>query len=107
MTAENHDNAVAFTSHLPHMIAFSFFKMFKEKKLADSKIKKITGGSFRSITRVAKSSPDMWLPIFCENKNNLINLTKEFCACMHEFISNFNNKKNLRKLLQKSTDNEN
>lgn len=107
MSAEKHDELVAFTSHLPHIIAFNFFRMFKEKNSKNKQLKNITGGSFGSITRVAKSSPDMWLPIFFGNKKNLQKLTKEFCDHMRKFIHTFNNKKNLHKLLRKSINNEN
>jgi len=107
MPAEKHDELVAFTSHLPHIIAFNFFRMFKEKNSKNKQLKNIAGGSFGSITRVAKSSPDMWLPIFLGNKKNLQKLTKEFCEHMRKFIQTFNDKKNLHKLLRKSVNNEN
>ena len=32
MSAKEHDETVAFTSHIPHIIAFSFYKMFREKR---------------------------------------------------------------------------
>ncbi len=107
MTADEHDEFTAFTSHLPHIIAFNFYKMFKEKSLKDKRIRNITGGSFNSITRVAKSSPDMWLPIFQGNRKNLIKITDSFCRELKKFIKNLGNKKNLQKILEKSASDEN
>lgn len=107
ISAKQHDEIVAFTSHLPHIIAFNFFRMFKQKNIKNKQFQNIIGGSFNSITRVAKSSSQMWLPIFLGNKNNLQKLTKEFCAQIEKFSRTFNNEKNLKKLLDKSINNEN
>lgn len=107
MTAAEHDELAAFTSHLPHIIAFNFYKMFTDKSLKDKRIKNITGGSFNSITRVAKSSPDMWLPIFQGNRKNLIKITDSFCKELKKFIKTLDNKKNLQKILKKSVSDEN
>ena len=107
MSAKEHDEIVAFTSHLPHIIAFSFYKMFKEKNSQNKNIKSLVAGSFGSITRVAKSSPNMWTPIFLNNKNNLKLLSMQFCKQIKEFVNCFDDKKKLKGILYKSVNNEN
>ncbi len=102
MSAKEHDEIVAFTSHLPHIIAFSFYKMFKEKNSKNKNIKNLIAGSFESITRVAKSSLKMWLPIFLNNKNNLKLLSMQFCKQIKEFINCFDDEKKLKEVLYKS-----
>lgn len=107
MSAKEHDEIVAFTSHLPHIIAFSFYKMFKEKNSQNKNIKSLVAGSFGSITRVAKSSPNMWTPIFLNNKNHLKLLSMQFCKQIKEFVNCFDDKKKLKGILYKSVNNEN
>ncbi len=97
MSAKEHDKYVAFTSHMPHIIAFVYYKMFAEKSLKDKNIQNLTAGSFKSITRVAKSSPEMWLPIFLNNKNNLKILSQQLCKEIKTFTDSFNNTKKLKK----------
>ena len=106
MSAKEHDECVAFTSHLPHIIAFGFYKMFKEKNCKNRNIRNLVAGSFKSITRVAKSSPEMWIPIFLNNKNNLKVLAQEFCLRINLFVKSFDDEKKLKEILYKSAKNE-
>lgn len=107
MSAKEHDEVVAFTSHLPHIIAFSFYKMFKEKNNQNKNINNLIAGSFRSLTRVAKSSPQMWIPIFLNNKKNLKLLSEQLCKQLKEFVSCFDSEDKLKDILYKSINNEN
>ena len=107
MSAKEHDETVAFTSHLPHIIAFSFYKMFKEKKDKNKDIGSLVAGSFKSLTRVAKSSQQMWIPIFLNNKKNLKILSNELCKQIKNFVNTFNDKQKLEEILNKSIRNEN
>ena len=102
MSAKEHDETVAFTSHIPHIIAFSFYKMFKEKENKNKNIDSLVAGSFKSLTRVAKSSPQMWVPIFLNNKNNLKVLSNELCKQIKEFVDTFGNEEKLKEILSKS-----
>ena len=106
MSPEKHDELVAFTSHLPHIIAFSFYKIFKDKLKNNSQIKAVTAGSFESITRVAKSSSDIWLPIIENNTKNLKKVVDEFCNQLNLFSKNFKNKNKLKNLIDKSVRND-
>ena len=102
ISAKDHDETVAFTSHLPHIISFSFYKMFKDKETKNKNIDKLIAGSFKSLTRVAKSSPNMWIPIFLNNKNNLKVLSNELCKQIKDFVDTFGNEEKLKEILEKS-----
>jgi prephenate dehydrogenase len=71
MSAACHDNFVALTSHLPHLMAFALNKIYKDKRAKDKQIDSILAGSFYSAIRVASSSADMWAPIFEDNVKNV------------------------------------
>lgn len=97
MSATDHDKYAAFTSHLPHIIAFVYYKIFKEKCNKDKNIKNLVAGSFNSITRVAKSSSEMWIPIFLNNKKVLKVLSQQLCNEIKNFVTDFDNEKRLKK----------
>jgi prephenate dehydrogenase len=66
MAPAQHDAIFAATSHLPHILAYSFVDMIG--KLDDSgKIFPNAGGGFRDFTRIASSSPQMWHDIVRAN----------------------------------------
>jgi len=107
MQPEKHDELVAFTSHLPHIIAFSFYKIFKDKLKRNSQIESVTAGSFESLTRVAKSSSEIWLPIIKENKQNLKKLIMQYCKQINLFSESLSNEKELKSLIDKSVRDDN
>lgn len=77
MDSVSHDHHAAIISHLPHAISFALanFVMKEEDK---RNIVHLAGGSFRGMSRIAKSSPAMWESIFAQNKNNLIQSIEHF-----------------------------
>lgn len=89
MDSISHDHHAAIISHLPHAISFALanFVMKEEDK---RNIVHLAGGSFRGMSRIAKSSPAMWESIFAQNKQNLIQSIEhfqkelEFCKQMIE-----------------------
>lgn len=66
MDAERHDAIFAATSHLPHLLAYSFVEMLAERPDA-AEIFPNAGGGFRDFTRIASSSPQMWHDIIRAN----------------------------------------
>ena len=78
MSAKKHDELAAFTSHLPHIIAFALNKIYKDIKKKNTEIDYLTAGSFKSMTRVSVSSADMWAPIFAMNGKNAGKFLKSF-----------------------------
>ena len=81
MSAKEHDRHAAFISHMPHAVSFSLAQSVM--KQADPKsIIALAGGGFRSMSRIAKSSPNMWEDIFRQNKENLLESISAFNAEM-------------------------
>ncbi|MCF6331173.1 MAG: prephenate dehydrogenase [Sulfurimonas sp.] len=77
MGADEHDRHAAFISHMPHAISYSLANtvMNQENK---NNILALAAGGFRSMSRLAKSSPNMWEDIFRQNKGNLLEAIELF-----------------------------
>ncbi len=77
MPANEHDRHAAFISHMPHAISYSLANtvMNQENK---NNILALAAGGFRSMSRLAKSSPNMWEDIFRQNKVNLLEAIELF-----------------------------
>ena len=65
-TAEKHDELIAFTSQMPHIISNAYIKSPTAEKH-----KGFSAGSYKDLTRVAWLNPQMWTELFLENKDNL------------------------------------
>ena len=77
MDAKKHDHHVALISHLPHVISYSLVNsVLKEENKRN--IINLAGGSFSDVSRIAKSSPEMWSDIFKQNKENVLNSINSF-----------------------------
>ena len=72
MGAKEHDIHVAYVSHLSHISAFMLGKTVMGKEKDDRNIFDLAGSGFASTVRLAKSSPQMWAPIFIQNKEPLL-----------------------------------
>lgn len=72
MGAKEHDIHVAYVSHLSHISAFMLGKTVMGKEKDDRNIFDLAGSGFASTVRLAKSSPQMWAPIFIQNKDPLL-----------------------------------
>ena len=71
MDSKNHDIHACYMSHLPHAISFALANTVMNQE--DPKaIVTLAAGGFRDMSRVAKSSPQMWTDIFKQNKENLL-----------------------------------
>ncbi|MHB8155253.1 MAG: prephenate dehydrogenase [Candidatus Omnitrophota bacterium] len=66
LSAKKHDQALAFTSHLPHALAFSLIGAIPDKFL------NISSGSLRDTTRISSSDANLWSEIFLSNRSNLL-----------------------------------
>jgi len=71
MKAKEHDRHAAFISHMPHAISYSLACTVMAQENRDN-ILALAAGGFRSMSRLAKSSPYMWEDIFKQNKENLL-----------------------------------
>ncbi len=72
MDAGSHDEHVGYVSHLSHVISYALAVAVLEKEKSTSTIFDLAAGGFASTARLAKSSADMWVPIFNQNAQNIL-----------------------------------
>jgi len=77
MDTKEHDCHAALISHMPHAVSFALAKSVMEQENPKS-ILALAGGGFKSMSRIAKSSPTMWEDIFRQNKKNLLQSLEHF-----------------------------
>ncbi len=77
MGAKEHDRHAAFISHMPHALSYALANAVMRQEDPES-IVALAGGGFRDMSRIAKSSPNMWEDIFRQNKANLIEAIEAF-----------------------------
>jgi prephenate dehydrogenase len=70
MSAEHHDQVLAATSHLPHVLAYALVDHLAAMD-DRTEIFAYAAGGFRDFTRIASSSPEMWRDIACANREAL------------------------------------
>ncbi len=84
MAPDYHDQVLAETSHLPHLLAFSLVDTLARQ--GDStEIFRYAAGGFRDFTRIASSDPVMWHDIFRENKAALLQALGQFSDGIDRF----------------------
>ena len=82
MSVEHHDEVLAATSHLPHMLAFGLVDMLARLKENDE-IFRYAAGGFRDFTRIASSNPVMWRDICIANREALGPMLNAFAGEMN------------------------
>ncbi|HLV40315.1 prephenate dehydrogenase dimerization domain-containing protein, partial [Xanthomarina sp.] len=85
MNPEAHDKHIAYVSHLSHISSFMLGKTVMEKEKNERDIFDLAGSGFASTVRLAKSSPQMWTPIFKQNKANVIDTLNEYINNLSQF----------------------
>ena len=85
MDAEAHDKHIAYVSHISHISSFMLGKTVMEKEKDERAIFDMAGSGFASTVRLAKSSPDMWTPIFKQNKENILEVLREYITNLEDF----------------------
>ena len=77
MGVEHHDQVLARTSHLPHLLAFSLVDTLAGDRDSQD-IFRYAAGGFRDFTRIAASDPTMWHDVFIANRDALLDALDEF-----------------------------
>lgn len=77
MEAHEHDVHTAYVSHISHITSFALALTVLEKEKSQGRIFELAGSGFESTVRLAKSSPDMWTPIFKQNRKNVLEVLQE------------------------------
>ena len=69
MDVAHHDQVLALTSHLPHLIAYTMVGVADDmRRVTQSEVIKYSAAGFRDFTRIAASDPTMWRDVFLTNK---------------------------------------
>lgn len=77
MEPHHHDEVLAATSHLPHVLAYSLVDTLARMD-TNEEIFRFAAGGFRDFTRIASSDPVMWSDICLSNKDALLKMIGEF-----------------------------
>ena len=79
-TAAEHDEVIAFTSQMAHVVSNAFIKSPTALKHLG-----FSAGSYKDLTRVAWLNPDMWTELFLENRENLLREIDWFLEFMGQY----------------------
>ena len=85
MEADEHDKHVAYVSHLSHVSSFLLGQTVLDIEKDEKNIFALAGSGFSSTVRLAKSSPDMWAPIFEQNAEYLSQALLEYIMHLQKF----------------------
>ena len=85
MEADEHDKHVAYVSHLSHVSSFLLGQTVLDIEKDKKNIFDLAGSGFASTVRLAKSSPDMWAPIFEQNAEYLSQALAEYIMHLQKF----------------------
>ena len=83
MSVQHHDEVLAATSHLPHLLAYSLVDTLANNH-ENKDIFNYAAGGFRDFTRIASSSPIMWRDIFVGNKEEVLKALDLFTADLQQ-----------------------
>ncbi|NJM25579.1 MAG: prephenate dehydrogenase [Bacteroidia bacterium] len=103
MDPVEHDKHVAYVSHLSHVSAFLLGQTVLDIEKDEKNIFNLAGSGFASTVRLAKSSPDMWAPIFEQNAEYLSQALLEYIMHLQKF-QYYLMKRDITKLHQIMTD---
>ncbi|HEA46805.1 MAG TPA: prephenate dehydrogenase/arogenate dehydrogenase family protein [bacterium] len=81
---EIHDRLVAFTSHLPHILAASLTNLIGELAQEEERVLSLMGEGFRDTTRIAAGPPSMWKEISFANREEISKAIKRFKEILSE-----------------------
>jgi prephenate dehydrogenase len=85
MNAKDHDVHVAYVSHISHITSFALANTVLEKEREENAIFELASGGFESTVRLAKSNSAMWVPIFMQNRENVLDVLNEHIAQLRKF----------------------
>lgn len=85
MDARSHDLHAAYVSHISHITSFSLANTVLEKEKEENTIFELASSGFESTVRLAKSHPAMWVPIFLQNRENVLDVLDEHILQLNKF----------------------
>ena len=87
MNGVDHDIHTAYISHISHITSFALANTVLEKEKEDQAIFELASSGFESTVRLAKSHSAMWLPIFIQNRENVLDVLNEHITQLLKFKS--------------------
>lgn len=101
MNSFNHDTHAAYISHISHISSFALALTVLDKERNEKNIFDLASGGFDSTVRLAKSSADMWTPIFAENAQNVVTVLDTYINKLQDFRQAIeeNNKSSINQLI--------
>lgn len=85
LDARSHDVHTAYVSHISHISSFALALTVLAKEKDEGRIFELASSGFGSTVRLAKSSPDMWVPIFRQNRDNVLDVLDEHIQQLSHF----------------------
>ena len=104
MDSEQHDVSAAYVSHMSHISSFVLSLAVLDKEKNDKNILNLASGGFASTVRLAKSSAEMWVPIFEQNSEYILEVIDTYLEKLQEFKISIkeNNNQNLIDLISQA-----
>ncbi len=93
MEARSHDLHAAYVSHISHITSFALANTVLEKEKEENTIFELASAGFESTVRLAKSNPDMWVPVFLQNRENVLDVLHEHIEQLKRFEALIENSK--------------
>ena len=85
MSSDQHDRHAAYVSHLSHVAAYALSLAVQNEEKAGYAVPRLAGGGFASTVRLAKSAPEMWVPIFKQNRDHVLEAIDAFSERLQAF----------------------
>ncbi len=85
MEAAAHDLHAAYVSHISHITSFALANTVLEKEREEQAIFELASAGFESTVRLAKSNAAMWVPIFLQNRENVLDVLNEHIGQLTRF----------------------
>ncbi|MEE9346513.1 MAG: prephenate dehydrogenase/arogenate dehydrogenase family protein [Methylococcales bacterium] len=85
MQPQHHDHLLAATSHLPHVVAYALVNLLNRQSDSEE-IFQFAASGFRDFTRIASSNPRMWTDICLANRQQIVELLKNYQNELSEIV---------------------
>jgi prephenate dehydrogenase len=92
MKSQEHDVSAAYVSHISHISSFALSLCVLEKEKDQKRILSLASGGFASTVRLAKSSAEMWTPVFDQNSANVLEVLDTYIEKLKLFRKHIENK---------------
>lgn len=106
MDSKAHDVHTAYVSHISHISSFALALTVLEKEKDEKAILNLASSGFGSTVRLAKSSAKMWVPVFQQNRDNVLDVLDEHINSLSQFRTSLIKKdfKKIEELIEQSNE---